>query len=1345
MPKFLEVSDAAAARAALEAGAVGSDVFTAEDEAAARAALGATAVGSDVLTAEDQAAARTAIGAGTSSLEIGTTSTTAKAGNYQPSSTDITDSTATGRSVITAADPTAARTAIGAASAEYATVTVGPSGSGSMLVTDGTADDVQIQQAINTVTAAGGGIVRIYSGVYDIRATITVPKDPKIRIEGQYTTKTGFGGTTLKVFSGLTTNIAAIISEAGTVPAVTSNGDHSHASHYHRLIFDGLNKADAGLALLNTDHTIVSDCKFVNVGIGIDGQYNGTVAESDYAGGLRVQGCSLAAGTINIRLDSHTQDWITDSWFLGTPSDSHIRFISSNKIHLSNNEFNSVGGSVFIFDDTAALFCGDINITGGFINAGAGKPFWTDNRTNAASRGIIVSGVRMVAGVTTRLFQQAKSYQGVTYTSANKVGGVVTPDFNDTVILINGSSGTVPLQLPTASTAINTIWIKAINVANAVTVLPTGSEQIEQAGVLGTVFTFGEVNESILIAPDGDKWRVLENHKPSALIPVTPESVVETSSANYTLGTGTDVLLVNASSNAVTVTLPSKASKLAATRKTVTIKVINATNAVTITAAGSDQIDNVGQTAITINDTRAVVLHANSGSRWRSWYSLTIGTTSTTAKAGDYQPTAANISDSTVTGRSVITAADSAAARTAIGAGTSNLTIGTTSTTAKAGDYQPTASNISDSTATGRSVITAADAAAARTAIGAGTSNLTIGTTSTTAKAGDYQPSSTNITDSTVTGRSLITATNAAAARTAIGAGTSNLAIGTTSTTAKAGDYQPTSANISDSTVTGRSLITATDAPAARTAIGAGTSNLTIGTTSATAKAGDYKPTWSEVATGQAIGITHVLDPNFTDATVLRPRVNTSGTFPALSTEFKRAGEYSMKITAGAGTSDGFFMGAVSTTSSLTVGFGIPGHQGMIFYSECWVYVPSGQNNSTGNVQLGQVFRGSGATTLTDTIVSVPLSSIAKDTWVKLSATKVVPAGGYELTFPFARLDTGVPEGSVCYVDHFIFKDSATQSLATVASTGSYDDLINKPSLPEGGMLELKDDTTPQLGGNLDLNGRNVGNASAADLTKLSEVTATSTQLNHTVGVTSAIQTQLNSKATSRVKSGGTYPARVAGTTNIFIGDTNPGAAMDTTVDVWANPAFTTIDTVVSQANTPSTALNTAIRNVSGGNSIWVSASDAHRPDTPLVMLSDETSQSGYIADLFVPVLALDDGVGRGLYAVVNTPPGWTTALFDIYWTHLSTSRTGNIRFNVGVHGLQLGEAVSGLTSASYTAAANDIAPGQFTVSTVPTALAVNPAGGPLAVRALRLAQLSADTFDARKVYMFGLRLRKAS
>lgn len=77
-----------------------------------------------------------------------------------------------------------------------------------------------------------------------------------------------------------------------------------------------------------------------------------------------------------------------------------------------------------------------------------------------------------------------------------------------------------------------------------------------------------------------------------------------------------------------------------------------------------------------------------------------------------------------------------------------------------------------------------------------------------------------SITDATTVGKALMRAVDAVAARSAIGAGTSNLALGTTSSTAKAGDYQPAATNISDSTSAGRALLTAADATAQRTALG---------------------------------------------------------------------------------------------------------------------------------------------------------------------------------------------------------------------------------------------------------------------------------------------------------------------------------------------------------------------------------------------------------------------------------------------------------------------------------------------------------------------------------------------
>ncbi|WP_255800864.1 head fiber protein [Mycobacteroides abscessus] len=67
-----------------------------------------------------------------------------------------------------------------------------------------------------------------------------------------------------------------------------------------------------------------------------------------------------------------------------------------------------------------------------------------------------------------------------------------------------------------------------------------------------------------------------------------------------------------------------------------------------------------------------------------------IDAATTAAEAAD-SVTAASITDATAVGRNVLKAADQAAARTAIGAGTSNLVVGTAATDAKPGNYNPPA------------------------------------------------------------------------------------------------------------------------------------------------------------------------------------------------------------------------------------------------------------------------------------------------------------------------------------------------------------------------------------------------------------------------------------------------------------------------------------------------------------------------------------------------------------------------------------------------------------------------------------------------------------------------------
>ena len=105
------------------------------------------------------------------------------------------------------------------------------------------------------------------------------------------------------------------------------------------------------------------------------------------------------------------------------------------------------------------------------------------------------------------------------------------------------------------------------------------------------------------------------------------------------------------------------------------------------------------------------------GTRNSTTYLRGDGTWATPATSGGGGTvTAANITDATTVGRNVLTAADAAAARTAIGAGTSSLVIGTTSTTAKAGNYAPTKADVGlgnvDNTSDANKPVSTAQAAA---------------------------------------------------------------------------------------------------------------------------------------------------------------------------------------------------------------------------------------------------------------------------------------------------------------------------------------------------------------------------------------------------------------------------------------------------------------------------------------------------------------------------------------------------------------------------------------------------------------------------------------------------------
>ena len=169
--------------------------------------------------------------------------------------------------------------------------------------------------------------------------------------------------------------------------------------------------------------------------------------------------------------------------------------------------------------------------------------------------------------------------------------------------------------------------------------------------------------------------------------------------------------------------------------------------------------------------------------------------------------------------------------------GNGKITVGDiVNETSGSGGEPVTVDTLPGATTTGKSLMKAASQEAARASIGAGTSNFS-GNYADLSNKPTIPATATvdNLGGTGATGKEVMKAANAEAARTAIGAGTSNLRLGTTASTALAGNT-PIPAAATWANLTGKP----------------DTFPPTIGTTASTAKAGNYTPTIAEVTGLQA-------------------------------------------------------------------------------------------------------------------------------------------------------------------------------------------------------------------------------------------------------------------------------------------------------------------------------------------------------------------------------------------------------------------------------------------------------------------------------------------------------------
>lgn len=274
------------------------------------------------------------------------------------------------------------------------TATVGPDSNSDFTVVDLASDNnVQIQEAIDAVSGVGGGAVYLRPYKYRLSAALVVPEN--VFLIGEKWAKQGTGGVTLKAGIGITLDNLVTVT-GGTNPP--SNTELLHDTGFVNITFDGNNTTTNGLLLSNQDTCYISHCRFVLSTNSIKTVWDSNVdpIAATIPGGIRIMDCNISAlsGGTGIILDHQTQCWITNNWFTGTSADSWIRFLSSNKIHIINCEFNTATQALK-FQDTATFPTNDITVNDCVF---AGGKAWTEERTHAASNRVSLVGNTIVSG-----------------------------------------------------------------------------------------------------------------------------------------------------------------------------------------------------------------------------------------------------------------------------------------------------------------------------------------------------------------------------------------------------------------------------------------------------------------------------------------------------------------------------------------------------------------------------------------------------------------------------------------------------------------------------------------------------------------------------------------------------------------------------------------------------------------------------------------------------------------------------------------------------------------------------------------------------------------------------------
>jgi hypothetical protein len=256
---------------------------------------------------------------------------------------------------------------------------------------DGTDDDVQINAAITAANSAGGGTVVILGGTNSYRISSAIVLKENVSLVGERMARQSSGGVTLKTQASST--LTSLLTVTG-ISNPTTNADLIHDTHIENLTLDGNNTTTNGVLLTNQDTFKAINCRFIQCTNAINTAWDSSSdpIAATIPGGIYLERCNISSVSgIGINLDKQTQCWISNCWFTGTTVSDWVVFKSSNKIHIINCEFNTATNALR-FQDTATVTCNDNTIMNCVFAVGTGNRAWKEERTNANSNDIMISG-----------------------------------------------------------------------------------------------------------------------------------------------------------------------------------------------------------------------------------------------------------------------------------------------------------------------------------------------------------------------------------------------------------------------------------------------------------------------------------------------------------------------------------------------------------------------------------------------------------------------------------------------------------------------------------------------------------------------------------------------------------------------------------------------------------------------------------------------------------------------------------------------------------------------------------------------------------------------------------------